>query len=146
MQINLLPLYQYLVLSMYSSNLWVDNPIHQAWVWGRGALTLQHNYLSEHNCALSVSTLKEVMVIPQNRVLHMTWAKQHYFWKYMSSQGGCFEGDEMILELPVCSTAVKICYQLVQLSTEPTGRESKLKKATKTLMDWNLETLFSFAH
>lgn len=130
-----------LALPMYS-NVWVDNFYSSGLGLREGALTLQQNYLSEHNCVLSVSILREMMVIPQNRVLHMTWAKQHYFWKYMSSQRGYFEGDEIILELSVCSTSVTVCYRLTQLSTEPTGRERELKKPTRTLMDWNLETLF----
>lgn len=90
-----------LVLTMYS-DVWLDNPYSSGLGLGEETLTLRQNYLSEHNYVLSVSILREMMVIPQNRVLHMTWANQHYFWKYMSSQGGYFEGDKIILELPVC--------------------------------------------
>ena len=90
-----------LVLTMFS-HVWLDNPYSSGLGLGEETLTLQQNYLSEHNCVLSASILREMMVIPQNRVLHMTWAKQHYFWKYMSSRGGYFEGDKIILELSVC--------------------------------------------
>lgn len=41
--------------------------IHQTWVLEMGrALILQQNYLSEHNCVLSVYILGEMMAIAQN--------------------------------------------------------------------------------
>lgn len=92
-----------LVLTMYT-DVWLNSTYSSGLGWGEETLTLQQNYLSEHNYVLSMNILRETMVIPPNRVLHMTWAKQPYFWKYMSSQGGYFEGDKIILVLSVCKT------------------------------------------
>lgn len=129
-----------LVLTMYT-DVWLNSTYSSGLGWGEETLTLQQNYLSEHNYVLSMSILRETMVIPPNRVLHMTWAKQPYFWKYMSSQGGYFEGDKIILVLSVCKTCrSRSQTHPVVYQTKGKRERERFKKQTKMLMDWKLET------